>query len=109
MEQNNGITPCFPPLPMQRCWHERCMTMQPIEDDDVFFPIAMDKASNFMEEFTAMGSVSVSYDGSEIANLALAGAAEAVDSMMDCQAAMAKSNKIRETAEDPFAPKPDAI
>lgn len=72
-------------------------------------PIADQQASNFMQEFTAMGSVSVSYDGSEIANLALAGAAEAVASMLDCQAAMSNASTARRSGNDPFAPKADPI
>lgn len=72
-------------------------------------PIADQQASNFMQEFTAMETVSVVHDGSEIANLALAGAAEAIESMLDCQAAMTQANKARSTGTDPFAPKPDPI
>lgn len=72
-------------------------------------PVEDHQASNFMHEFTAMGSVSVSYDGSEIANLALAGAAEAVASMMDCQTAMSNAREAKQTGTDPFAPKPDPI
>ncbi len=72
-------------------------------------PMEDQQASHFMHEFTAMGTVSVVHDGSEIANLALAGAAEAVASMLDCQAAMTQANKARATGNDPFAPKPDPI
>lgn len=72
-------------------------------------PIANQQASTFMQEFTAMDTVSVVHDGSEIANLALAGAAEAVASMLDCQAAMTQANKARSSGRDPFAPKPDPV
>ena len=72
-------------------------------------PIANQQASTFMREFTAMDTVSVMHDGSEIANLALAGTAEAVASMLDCQAAMTQANKARTSGADPFAPKPDPI
>lgn len=72
-------------------------------------PIADQQASNFMQEFTAMGSVSVSHEGSEIARLALTGADQAVASMLDCQAAMSKANKLKSSGQDPFAPKPDPI
>ncbi len=72
-------------------------------------PIEDQQASHFLREFTAMGTVSVVHDGSEIANLALAGAAEAVASMMDCQAAMTQANEARTSSADPFAPKPDPI
>lgn len=66
-------------------------------------PVADQQASNFMKEFTAMGSVRVSYEGSEIANVALPGAGEAVASMLDCQAAMANAKPIQKSATDPFA------
>ena len=72
-------------------------------------PIADQQASTFIREFTAVDTVSVIHDGSEIANLALAGAAEAVASMLDCQAAMTQANKARTSGTDPFAPKPDPI
>lgn len=66
-------------------------------------PFADQQASHFMSEFTAMESVSISYEGSEIATLALAGAEEAVASMMECQATMATASA------DPFVPKADDI
>lgn len=66
-------------------------------------PVANQQASNFMTEFTAMGSVRVSHDGTEIANVALPGAREAVASMLDCQAAMANAKPIEPAAKDPFA------
>ncbi len=72
-------------------------------------PIEDQQASHFMKEFTAMGSVSVFHEGNEIANLALAGADEAVASMLDCQAAMSKANTLKGSGTDPFAPKPDPI
>ena len=72
-------------------------------------PVANQQASDFMKEFTAMGSVRISHDGSELANLALAGADEAVASMLDCQAAMANSNQNRDSSKDPFAPEKDQI
>lgn len=72
-------------------------------------PIADQQASSFMHEFTAMDTVSVVHEGSEIANLALAGAAEAVASMLDCQTAMTQANNARASGNDPFAPKPDPI
>ena len=72
-------------------------------------PIADQQASHFMKEFTEMGSVSISHDGAEIANLALTGADEAVASMLDCQVSMSKANKSKQSGKDPFAPKPDPI
>lgn len=72
-------------------------------------PVEDQQASHFMKEFTDMGSVRVSHDGSEIAHLALSGANAAVESMLDCQATMAKANEARDTGDDPFAPKPDPI
>ena len=62
-----------------------------------------------MKEFSAMGSLRMSYEGSEIANLALTGADEAVASMLNCQAAMSKAEVPEGTQKDPFAPKPDPI
>lgn len=72
-------------------------------------PLADQQASHFMKEFTEMGSVRISHDGSEIANLALAGADEAVASMLDCQVSMADANKSKQNGSDPFAPKVDPI
>lgn len=72
-------------------------------------PIADQQASHFMKEFTAMPSVRISFDGTEIAHLALSGAAAAVESMLDCQATMSKAKQARESGNDPFAPKPDPI
>jgi hypothetical protein len=72
-------------------------------------PVEDQQASNFMQEFTAMGSVRVSYDGSEIAHLALSGASEAVASMIECQATMSQANAKRGTTGDPFAAKPDPV
>ena len=72
-------------------------------------PIADQQASHFMKEFTEMGSVRISHGGSEIANLALAGADEAVASMLDCQVSMTEANKSKENGSDPFAPKVDPI
>lgn len=66
-------------------------------------PVADQQASNFMKEFTAMGSVRVSYEGNEIANVDLPGAEEAVASMLDCQAAMANAKPAQKSATDPFA------
>ena len=72
-------------------------------------PIADQQASHFMKEFTEMDRVRVSHGGSEIANLALAGASEAIASMLDCQVSMSKANKSKSSGNDPFAPKPDPI
>ena len=72
-------------------------------------PVDDQQASNFMQEFTATGSVRVSYDGSEIAHLALTGASEAVASMIECQATMSQANAKRGTEEDPFVAKPDPV
>ena len=65
-------------------------------------PIADQQASHFMKEFTEMDSVRISHNGSEIANLALVGADEAVASMLDCQATMSKANKEAKPSTDPF-------
>ena len=70
-------------------------------------PIADQQASHFMKEFTEMGSVSISHGGSEIANLALTGADEAIASMLDCQMSMSKAEKSKQSGADPFAPKGD--
>lgn len=51
-------------------------------------PVEDKQASNFMKEFTNMGSVRVTHAGAELANLALSGASEAVASMLECQASM---------------------
>jgi hypothetical protein len=51
-------------------------------------PVADNQAYHFMREFMGIGSVSVSFDGEEIATAALAGADRAVASMMECQATM---------------------
>jgi len=72
-------------------------------------PIEDQQASNFMTEFTATETVSISHDGSEIAHLALVGAGEAVASMLDCQAAMSKTNSASRSGGDPFAAEPDPI
>lgn len=72
-------------------------------------PVANQQASNFMKEFTAVGSVRISHEGSEIANLALSGAGEAVASMLDCQAAMANAKPLKKLGSDPFADDKDKI
>lgn len=72
-------------------------------------PIADQQASHFMKEFTATDSVRISHDGTQIASLALAGAGEAVQSMMDCQAAMSKANDAQKSGNDPFAPEADPV
>ena len=72
-------------------------------------PMEDQQASHFMQEFTATGSVSISHEGSEIARLALSGAAEAVAAMLDCQAAMSKAKEAKRAANDPFLPKGDNI
>jgi len=72
-------------------------------------PIEDHQASHFMKEFTATESVRISYDGSEIAHLALSGADEAISSMLECQANMSKAKESRDTGTDPFAAKPDPI
>ena len=66
-------------------------------------PMADEQASHFMKEMTEKEVVSISYEGAEIANLALTGAQEAVASMLDCQAAMSEAQKMKGTAPDPFA------
>jgi len=72
-------------------------------------PIEDHQASHFMKEFTATDSVRISYDGSEIAHLALSGADEAISSMLECQANMSKAKESHDTGTDPFAAKPDPI
>ena len=72
-------------------------------------PFAQAQASQFMEAFTAKTQVSVSYEGQEIANLKLEGQGDAIEAMMECQAAMAEARQPTEAASDPFAPKPDPI
>ncbi len=72
-------------------------------------PIADQQASHFMKEFTAMGSVRISHEGSEIAELALAGTEEAIASMMSCQASMTKSNQTRNSELDPFVKEADPV
>lgn len=72
-------------------------------------PISDQQASQFMEEFTATGSVSISYEGVEIANLALTGTEEAIASMLDCQSAMSKAKSSQRLGSDPFARKPGRI
>ena len=72
-------------------------------------PIADQQASHFMQEFTGTESVRIRHDGSEIAHLALTGAAEAITSMLECQANMSAAADARQTGDDPFAPKPDPI
>lgn len=72
-------------------------------------PVANQQASNFMKEFTAVGSVRILHEGSEIANIALAGADEAIASMLDCQAAMANSQPLKKLNADPFAAEKEKI
>ena len=72
-------------------------------------PFADKQASHFMREFTATDTISITHDGSEIANLALAGADEAIASMMECQATMSQAGATKRSGKDPFAPKPDPI
>lgn len=67
-------------------------------------PIEDQQASNFMKQFTAMNSVSISHEGAEIAQLALAGTEAAVASMLNCQASMSKAGAARNSADDPFEP-----
>jgi hypothetical protein len=66
-------------------------------------PMADNKASHFMQQMSDKEALSISYQGAEIANLALVGAEEAVASMLDCQAAMSEAHKMKGTAPDPFA------
>lgn len=72
-------------------------------------PFEDQQASKFIQEFGDQGSVRVSYDGNEIANLTLAGTNDAIASMMACQQAMSEAGAFKETNADPFAPKPDPI
>lgn len=72
-------------------------------------PVEDQQASHFMRDFTGTETVRIMHDGSEIANLLLSGADEAVESMLDCQEAMSKANAAQRTGQDPFAPKPDPI
>ncbi|MEO0943449.1 MAG: hypothetical protein AAFY06_01215 [Pseudomonadota bacterium] len=72
-------------------------------------PFEDQQASKFMEEFSDRGSVRISYEGNEIANLALSGTGEAVASMMACQQAMAEASAFKDSNADPFAPAPDPI
>lgn len=69
-------------------------------------PVENQQASDFMKEFTAMGSVRILHEGSEIANVDLPGASEAVAAMLDCQAAMAN---VKAPDADPFAKEKDKI
>lgn len=72
-------------------------------------PMEDEKASHFMKEMTDTEALSVSYEGAEIANLALAGAEEAIASMLDCQAAMSEAKKKKGSEPDPFARKDSEI
>ena len=66
-------------------------------------PMADQQAAHFIEDLTAKESISISYEGAEIANLALAGAEEAVASLLDCQAAMSEAQNLKGSKPDPFA------
>ncbi|NNE89940.1 MAG: hypothetical protein HKN27_17880 [Silicimonas sp.] len=66
-------------------------------------PMENEQAAHFMEDMAAKEAVSISYEGAEIANLALAGAQEAVASMLDCQAAMSDAHMLKGSKPDPFA------
>lgn len=67
-------------------------------------PVANREAADFIKDFTGVGSVRISSEGSEIANLPLRGAGEAVEAMLDCQGAMSEAGQsVSET--DPFAKK----
>ncbi len=72
-------------------------------------PVEGQQASHFMSQFAEMSTVSVSFQGSEIANLDLKGVEEAVASMLNCQSAMTKSSKAQTSGLDPFAAAPDPI
>jgi hypothetical protein len=72
-------------------------------------PMADQQASHFLKDFTGVGSVSISHEGSEIAKLALAGTEEAVASMMKCQASVSQESDARKSASDPFAVQADRI
>ena len=65
-------------------------------------PIEDQQASHFMRDFSSVGSVSISHEGSEIAELALAGTKEAITSMLNCQASMSEENAARKPQSDPF-------
>lgn len=73
------------------------------------FPVEDQQASNFMKEFTTEGSMSISYNGSEIATLALTGTRAAVASMLDCQTAMSETSAQNNATLDPFATDVDPI
>ena len=71
-------------------------------------PVEGRAASDFMHEFTAMDTVRVTHAGAEIAHLALAGADDAVESMLACQASMSRANANPPSSErDPFRPDGD--
>jgi hypothetical protein len=67
-------------------------------------PVANHQAADFIDDFTAVNSVRISFDGTEIANLPLKGVDEAVQAMLDCQAAMSEVDHSVLDA-DPFAGK----
>ena len=72
-------------------------------------PVANSQASEFMREFTAMDTVRVSYEGTEIANLALSGSRDAVAEMMDCQAAMSSATDEAKPLQAPANPDGEQI
>lgn len=74
-------------------------------------PYADSQASTFMKDFTTNTALRVSYNGDDIANLALDGAEQAVAAMMECQSAMSKTigADAGVASKDPFAPKGDRI
>ncbi|MDA9865145.1 hypothetical protein N9C96_00535 [bacterium] len=72
-------------------------------------PIEDQKASHFIEQFSATSSVTVSHGGSEIASLSLAGTDQAIASMLDCQTSMMKSIDRKKSGASPFASETDPI
>ena len=62
-------------------------------------PAENERAAAFLAEFANTSGIRVSYDGTEIANLSLAGANDAVSEMLACQRVMAAAGD----PADPFA------
>ena len=71
------------------------------------FPLGEHETRQFLNGVTSTRSLNISYQGSEIAALALPGVEGAVASMLDCQEQMARFNQEQESGDDPFGPAAD--
>ncbi len=73
------------------------------------FPVENQQAPTFMRDFTTSAYMRISFEGSDIADLPLIGAHEAVASMLECQVAMSDTLNLKSASKDPFARETDPI